>query len=526
MNLPLFGSQLIGFKTSRENEDCLYGVDPTTGKQLQPGFAIATHDEVDQAVRRAGDAFAKYSRLSGKVRARFLRRIADEIEALGQELIDRAVKETALPEARITGERGRTCGQLRMFADVAEEGSWVDARIEPADKDRRPLPRPDIRRMLVALGPVAVFGASNFPLAFSVAGGDTASALAAGCPVVVKAHPSHPGTSELIGRAVIKAAVGEGIPDGVFSMVHGLVEVGEWLVQHRGIKAVGFTGSLRAGRALFNLAASRAEPIPVFAEMGSVNPVFALPGAVEADVEGVAAGYAGSLLMGVGQFCTNPGILVGMAGDEFDQLVVSVAEKVRGADPGVMLNAGICDNYSKLVAERGKHDAVKIEGMGEGFAPGLATGVVFSTSAREFVSDQSLQAEVFGPAALVIRCLTSEEMLEVVGVLEGQLTGTILMSDSDSDLGAQVHNRLVDKVGRVIFNGYPTGVEVGDTMQHGGPYPATTDSRFTSVGRAAILRWARPVAWQSAPEAILPEELRDGNPRGIMRRVDSVYGRE
>ncbi|MFM9872373.1 MAG: aldehyde dehydrogenase (NADP(+)) [Fimbriimonadaceae bacterium] len=524
--IALLGSQLIGSRTSRDGDGNLHGIDPTTGKELQPAFVIATHDEVDRAVKKAVDVATKFARISGRVRARFLRRIADEIEALGSDLIERAVAETALPEMRIMGERGRTCAQLRMFADVAEEGSWVDARIDLAQPDRSPLPKPDIRRMLVGLGPVAVFGASNFPLAFSVGGGDTASALAAGCPVICKAHPSHPGTSEMVGRAIVKAAVGEGMPDGVFSLVQGGVEVGEWLVQHKGIKAVGFTGSLRGGRALYDMASRRAEPIPVFAEMGSVNPVFVLPGALSGKVDAVATGYATSLMMGVGQFCTNPGILVGIAGNDFDQLVASIADHVRGADPGVMLNRGICDHYSMMVTERGRHDAVKIEGMGNGSSSGLASGVVFSTSAGEFLVDQSLQAEVFGPAALIVRCLNHDEMLAVVGVLDGQLTGTIMMGEGDDELALQVHNRLVDKVGRVIFNGYPTGVEVCDAMQHGGPYPSTSDSRFTSVGRSAILRWARPVAWQGAPQGLLPEELRDGNPRGILRRVDSVYGRE
>lgn len=523
MNLPLFGSQLIGFKTSRDNEEFIYGVDPTTGKELQPGFAIASHGEVDRAVLRAEGAFPVYSRMSGTTRGRFLRRIAEELEALGDQLIARVMQETGLPEARIVGERGRTCAQLRMFAEVAEEGSWVDARIDLAQPDRLPLPKPDIRRMLVALGPVAIFGASNFPLAFSVAGGDTASALAAGCPVVVKAHPSHPGTSELVGRAIVKAAVGEGMPDGAFSLVHGGADVGEWLVSHRGVKAVGFTGSLKAGRALADLAAQRAEPIPVFSEMGSVNPVVVLPGAM-GDLEALASGYSASLLMGVGQFCTNPGVLIGVESEEFDQLVGMIAEKVASAEPGVMLNHGICNGYLQGVSERGKHQAVELKGMAAA-APGMASGVVFSTSGQDFMVDSSLQAELFGPAALVVRCSSAEELVEVVRDLEGQLTGTILMGDGDEELAGTVASALRDRVGRVIFNGYPTGVEVCDAMQHGGPYPATTDGRFTSVGRAAILRWARPVAWQGAPDWALPEELREGNPRGIWRRVDSVLGR-
>jgi len=520
------GSQLIGSKPSRQGTSAFWAVNPETGKEIHPEFISATETEVNQAVEKAVVVAQKFQAKSGKSRAAFLRRIADEIEALGDELIDRTVQETGLPAARITGERGRTCGQLRMFAEVAEEGSWVDARIDPELADRLPLPRPDLRRMLFPLGPVAVFGASNFPLAFSVAGGDTASALAAGCPVIAKAHPSHPGTSELVARAIIKAAVGEGMPDGVFSLVQGGKDVGTWLAKSDGVEAIGFTGSLVAGRALTDLASKRLKPIPVFAEMGSVNPVFVLPGAMAKDCEGVASGFANSLLLGVGQFCTNPGLLIGVMGDDFDQLVKDISEKVKGSPPGVMLNQGIAENFGKGVSDRAKLSNVSIEASAEAMRGCIGSGVVFSTSGAEFLVDQSLQAELFGPATLVVKCLDVDQLIQVVDSLEGQLTGTIFYEEEDSNFVGIIAPKLAKKVGRIIFNGYPTGVEVGSAMQHGGPYPATTDSRFTSVGTAAILRWARPITWQNAPAELLPPELQDGNPVGIWRQMNGVVGKD
>jgi len=522
----LMGSQLIGSKTSRAGTSGFFAVNPETSKELQPEFVNATEFEVNQAVEKAAAATTKFRNKSGKARAAFVRRIANEIEALGDELIERTVAETGLPPGRITGERGRTCGQLRMFADLAAEGSWVDARIDTALPDRQPLPRPDLRRLLTPLGPIAVFGASNFPLAFSVAGGDTASALAAGCPVVAKAHPSHPGTSELVGRAIIKAAVGEGMPDGVFSLVQGGKEVGAWLAKADGIEAIGFTGSLAAGRSLSEIAAKRLKPIPVFAEMGSVNPVVALPSAIQNDVDGLATGFANSLLMGVGQFCTNPGLLIGIMGEEFDQLVSLIAEKVKASPPGVMLNQGIAESFGEGVSIRAKHSKVSIEGSAEPIRGCLGSGVVFSTSGAEFLIDQSLQAELFGPATLVVSCQEFDQLVKVIGALEGQLTGTILHGEDDSPLLNTLAPKLSDKVGRIIFNGYPTGVEVCPAMHHGGPYPATTDSRFTSVGTAAILRWARPVTWQNAPAELLPPALHDGNPLGIWRQMNGVLGKD
>ncbi|QYK52912.1 MAG: aldehyde dehydrogenase (NADP(+)) [Fimbriimonadaceae bacterium] len=523
---PLLGSQLIGSKPSRKGDSAFRAVNPETGKDIHPEFMSATEEEVNQAVDKAVSISRKFQLKSGKSRAAFLRRIAEEIELLGEELIERAVQETGLPSARIAGERARTCGQLRMFADVAEEGSWVDARIELELPDRQPVPRPDLRRMLFPLGPIAVFGASNFPLAFSVAGGDTASAFAAGCPVIAKAHPSHPGTSELVGRAIVKAAVGEGMPDGVFSLLQGGKEVGAWLAKADGIEAIGFTGSLAAGRALSDLASKRLKPIPVFAEMGSVNPVFVLPGAMAKECEEIATGFANSLLMGVGQFCTNPGLLIGVMGDDFDQLVKSVAQKVKGSAPGVMLNQGIAESYGKGVADRSKLSNIQIEASAEAMRGCIGSGVVFSTSGAEFLVDQSLQAELFGPATLVVKCNDLDQLVQVVDALEGQLTGTIFHGGEDSNYVETLAPKLAKKVGRIIFNGYPTGVEVGSAMQHGGPYPATTDSRFTSVGTAAILRWARPITWQNAPEELLPPELQNDNPHGIWRQTNGVLGKD
>lgn len=524
--MQYLGSQFIGFKTSKEGTDTYCAVNPANEEEMSPSFTVATESEIDDAVFAAAKAFDKYRAKTPAERAEFLNRIADEIEALGDELIERASTETGLPVGRITGERGRTCGQLRLFATVVEEGSWVDARIDTAIPDREPVPKPDIRRMLMPIGPVAVFGASNFPLAFSTAGGDTASALATGNTVVVKAHPAHPGTSEMVARAIIKAAVATGMPDGVFSMVHGFAEAGAHLVKHPMLEAVGFTGSFKAGRALFDLANDRPKPIPVFAEMGSINPIFVMPGAL-AKVDSLADGFVGSVTMGCGQFCTNPGLVVGIEGDDLDAFVSAVSERMSATEPGVMLTPGIQKSYQDSATALKEHKAVKVEAE----APSQngvmrASGVVFSTSAAKFMDDPELHAEVFGPATLVVRCVSFEQMLEVARALEGQLTATIQMEDSDSSSSQLLLGALEKKVGRVIVNGFPTGVEVCPSMQHGGPYPASTDSRFTSVGTAALYRFVRPVSYQGMPTGLLPAELLDENPRKVWRLVNGVRTRK
>ncbi len=523
--MDLHGFNFIGNAVSSEATADIYATNPATGATLAPAFHAATNAEVDRALVLADMAFPVYRGLKAEQRAMFLERIADEILALGDALLHRANEETGLPLARLTGERGRTINQLKMFAALVREGSWVDARIDRAMPDRQPAPRPDLRRMLIALGPVAVFGASNFPFAFSVAGGDTASALAAGCPVVVKAHPAHPGTSEMTAQAVLKAARESGMPEGVFSLLHGLRDTGVALVQHPLLQAVGFTGSLGAGRALFNAACARPRPIPVYAEMGSVNPVFVLPGALAERGAKIAEGLATSVTMGVGQFCTNPGLVVGLENDALQTFVAQSAEKIAQTPPGHMLYAGISDAFGqgigKLQATSGVRQAsatVEVEETGHA----QAGAALFTTDAPTFLNTPHLADEVFGPSTLLVSCGTVGEMETVARSLEGQLTATIHGTPLDLHTYKTLIAILETRAGRLLFNGFPTGVEVCAAMQHGGPYPATTDTRTTSVGTAAIFRFARPVCYQDFPAEVLPAELQDANPRSIWRLVDNV----
>jgi NADP-dependent aldehyde dehydrogenase len=417
-----------------------------------------------------------------------------------------------------------------MFAGVVREGSWVDARIDRADPARKPIPKPDLRRLLIPIGPAAVFGASNFPLAFSVAGGDTASALAAGCTVVVKAHPAHPGTSELVARAVLDAAAASDMPDGVFSLLHGIRnETGLRLVRHPLVKAVGFTGSLRGGRALFDAAAARPEPIPVYAEMGSANPVFVLPGALRDRAEALADGLHQSVTLGVGQFCTNPGLVVGVADAGLVKLLDRLAGLIQSTPPGTMLHEGIRQGYERGARRLGEVHGVAVVARSSSAPEARRTeapALVFATEARTFLGAPELEEEVFGPSTLVVRCGAREELEEVARRLHGHLTATI--HGTPEDLAE--HHRLVaileTKVGRLLFNGFPTGVEVCHATQHGGPYPATTDARSTSVGTAAIGRFARPISYQGWPDEALPPELRSRNARGIWRLVDGQLTRE
>jgi NADP-dependent aldehyde dehydrogenase len=526
--VELLGTQLIGRTPSAEGGDTFAGVDPAAGAPLPPAYREATADEVDRAVCAAEDAFDAYRARTADERAAFLRAVAREIEALGDALLERARVETGLPAARLAGERARTVGQLALFAALVEEGSWVDARIDPALPGRAPAPRPDVRRMLVPLGPAVVFGASNFPLAFSVAGGDTASALAAGCPVVVKAHPAHPGTAELTARAVLRAAEATGMPDGVFSLLHGRrPETALRLVRHPLACAVGFTGSLRAGRALFDAAAARPAPIPVYAEMGSVNPVFLLPSAVERRGELLADGLAGSITLGTGQFCTNPGLVVARRTAALDRFLDRLGARVAGVAPGPMLYDGIRLAYDAGVDRLRAHPGVRVVAEA-GPAAGGAAGrpVLFATDAGTLREHPRLQEEVFGPSSLMVVADAPEELLAVARALEGQLTATVHGSEDELRQHAPLLRALERRAGRLIVNGYPTGVEVGHAMQHGGPYPATTDARSTSVGSAAVLRWARPVAYQDFPQSALPPELRDANPRRLWRTVDGVRTRD
>lgn len=483
-------------------------------------FDEASRGHVNRALDAAVHAFEPYRRLSADARAAFLDGIAAAIDA-SDDLIEAAHVETALPSQRLVGERGRTAGQLRLFATLVREGSWVDARIDRALPLRTPLPRPDIRRMLIPIGPVAVFGASNFPLAFSVAGGDTASALAAGCPVVVKGHPAHPATSEIAARAIVAAAHASGIPPGVFSLLHSTRnEIASALVQHPHVKAVGFTGSLRAGRALFDAAAARPEPIPVYAEMGSVNPVFVLPGALAERAAAIAEGLKDSVTLGVGQFCTNPGLTIGIGEERFDAFVHQLDALMRTAPAGTMLTPSICRSYEAGVLRLSGIAGVSATRSAAAIEEAQALPSLFVTDAAVFLRHHEVGEEVFGPSTVLVRCGSREQLESVARHLEGQLTATIHGTPADLEEYASLVSILEHKAGRLIVNGFPTGVEVCPSMQHGGPYPATADSRSTSVGTAAINRFARPVAYQNFPPLLLPVELQDANPRGIWRLLD------
>jgi 2,5-dioxopentanoate dehydrogenase len=499
-------------------------VDAADGRFTAAGtlahFEEATGAHVDAAAEAAAGAFDAYRAIPADARAAFLERIATAIES-NDELVTAAQAETALPLPRLAGERARTANQLRMFAALVREGSWVDARIDRALPARTPVPKPDIRRMLIPIGPVAVFGASNFPLAFSVAGGDTASALAAGCPVIVKAHPAHPATSEIAGRAIVDAASAAGMPAGVFSLLQSTRnDIARALVQHPHVKAVGFTGSLRAGRALFDAAADRPEPIPVYAEMGSVNPVFILPGALAERASAIAAGLKDSVTMGVGQFCTNPGLTIGVGDDRFDAFVHELEGLMGAAPSGTMLTPAICHSYEAGVRRLSGIDGVSMRRSSTPSQEAQALPSLFVTDGGAFLRHHEISEEVFGPSTVVVRCGSRDELEAVAGQLDGQLTATIHGTAADLEQYAWLISILEQKAGRLIVNSFPTGVEVCPSMQHGGPYPATTDSRSTSVGTAAIHRFARPVAYQNFPQSLLPSELQDANPRAIWRLLD------
>ncbi len=524
--MQLHGKNFVGGTLSAEGEDRFQARNPATGGLLEPHFHEARADEINRAAEMAALAFQERDNRSPDTTAELLEHIADELDSLGQALLDRAEAETGLPQGRLKMERARTTGQLRLFAEVVREGSWVDARIDQADLQRRPAPKPDLRRMLIPIGPVAIFGASNFPLAFSAAGGDTASALAAGNPVVVKAHPAHPGTSEMTAVAIQKALADTGFPDDWFSMVHGVqTEVGQILVRHPGIQAVGFTGSLSGGRALFDTAASREVPIPVYAEMGAVNPVFLLPGALAQGAEEIAAGLYGSITLGSGQFCTNPGLVIALAGENLDRFLAKLSECFAAGSPCTMLHGGILESYECGIEDLSAKPAVNLVAHSSPKPDAdktQAATALFVTDAEDFVNDPEMAGEVFGPSTLVVRCETADQMLELACGLPGQLTATFHAGEADGSLLDPLRSIMEAKAGRLLFGGFPTGVEVGAAMHHGGPYPATSDSRSTSVGTAALLRFARPICYQDWPQDGLPPELQDRNSRGIMRQVGGV----
>ncbi len=520
MTLKLTAAHLIAGQPSRSDSTTFTSTNPRTREPGTLAFPNATAHEIDTAVRHAVAAFEQSRHFSAGQLAAFLDRVAGEIEKLGDQLIETADTETGLGRARLQGELGRTTGQLRKFGALLREGSYVEAIIDTA--------RPDIRRMLFPIGPVAVFSASNFPFAFSVAGGDTASAFAAGCPVIVKAHPNHPATSELFAHAINRAITASGFPPGFFSLLQGdQIDVGQTLVKHPGITAVAFTGSLRGGRALFDTAAQRPTPIPVYAEMGSINPVIVLPGALSERGQQIADGFVQSVTLGAGQFCTNPGLLFLVDGPEAEAFVAAVTARMAEAAPGVLLYAGIEQNLARAVEHTLSQPAVErltgghvVEGPAYCYA-----NTVMQTTAAAFRANPDLQQEHFGPVTLIVRCKSHAELLDTLDALHGNLAAAVHASTHELETAAPLFDRLREKAGRLIWNGFPTGVEVVHAMQHGGPYPATTAPATTSVGMMAIKRFLRPVAFQDLPDALLPDALKDANPLGIWRKVDEQFTR-
>ncbi|GAA4272934.1 aldehyde dehydrogenase (NADP(+)) [Aquimarina gracilis] len=516
------GKNHIGNRLSAKGKKTYKTFNPKLNLENEPLFYEASREEIEEAVDLASEAFKAYRKVSGKQKAEFLNTIADEILALDDVLIETYISETGLPNGRAKGERGRTIGQLRAFADLVAEGSWVDATIDTADPDRTPIPKQDIRKMLIPLGPVVVFGASNFPLAYSTAGGDTAAALAAGCPVIVKSHPMHAGTGELVASAIQRAIQKTGMPGGVFSNLNSAgIEVGVQLVQHEKIKAVGFTGSIRGGRALFDLAAKRPEPIPVFAEMGSINPVILLPKATKSKGTELAKTYANSITLGTGQFCTNPGLILGIKGRDLDSFITTLSQEIIKIEPSCMLHPNIVGNYeqNKTAALQQNGLDVTAEYQGD-LAVNYARQTVTKVEGQTFLKNTTLHQEVFGPFSMVVQCDNVQQLEEIISNLDGQLTGTLLSEGDEASAYNSLIETLKNRVGRIIFNGVPTGVEVCPSMLHGGPYPASTDSRFTAVGIHSIKRWVRPFSYQSWPNNLLPDELKNENPLDISRLVN------
>ncbi len=521
------GQNYIGNTLSAQGNTTYKTFNPQLNEENTSVFTEATPEEIETAASLAAKAYLEYRNKTGEEKAVFLNAIADEIEALGDDLIKTYQAETGLPEGRAKGERGRTLGQLRTFANYVKEGSWVEASIDQAQPERQPMPRVDLRKMLVPIGPIVVFGASNFPLAYSTAGGDTAAALAAGCPVVVKSHPMHAGTGELVASAIVKAAEKTGMPNGVFSNINSSgIEVGQKLVTHPKIKGVGFTGSIKGGRAIYNLAATRPEPIPVFAEMGSINPVVLLPKALESNARDWAKTYAGSITLGTGQFCTNPGLLLGVKGEALTQFTNTLAEEIVKIEPSCMLHPNIAKAYTANKAKAIEQPQLNVvANYAEATKPNYAKSTVSKVKGSDFLENETLHEEVFGPFSLIVECEDTSELETVIDNLEGQLTGTIIANDVELSANTNIVLALQNRVGRIIFNGVPTGVEVCASMQHGGPYPASTDSRFTAVGVNSIKRWARPFSFQSWPKALLPDALKDDNPLNLLRAIDTVKTR-
>lgn len=513
------GHNFVAGQRSAQSSIVLKSYNATTGEALSYDFYQATEQEVNQACEAANEAFKTYRHTSPEQRARFLEAIADELDALGTDFLDIISQETALPLARLQGERGRTSGQMRLFAQVLRRGDFLGARIDTALPDRQPLPRVDLRQLKIGVGPIAVFGASNFPLAFSTAGGDTASALAAGCPVVVKAHSGHMATADQVAQAIERAVAKTNMPKGVFNMVYGN-GVGATLVQHPLIKAVGFTGSLKGGRALCDMAAERPQPIPVFAEMSSINPMLMLPEALKNRGDKIAQELADSVVMGCGQFCTNPGLIIGIQSPEYAQFIEKLTEIMNGKPAQTMLNAGTLKSYTSGLSHLQEHAGIQ-HLAGQAQQSNQAQPQLFKAGVELLLAgDQLLQEEIFGPTTIVIEVADQAELIQALSSMNGQLTASLIADDQDLTIFADVVPVLEEKAGRLLLNGYPTGVEVSDAMVHGGPYPATSDARGTSVGTLAIERYLRPVCYQNYPQALLPDALKDHNPLGIMRLIN------
>jgi len=525
--MELHGLSLIGFSRGTPGGAVFRGFDPVSAKELEPGFHSASAAEWEAAVQLASAAAPAWTKISGADRNRFLRLVADKLDAHAAILAARAVQETGLPLARCTGEVARTTGQLRLYGETAARGDWLDARIETALPERKPLPKPDHRSMLRPLGPVVVFGSSNFPFAYSVAGGDTASAFAAGCPVIVKAHPAHPGTGELTGRLIVEAVKECGLPDGTFSLLFDAgFEVGQALVKHPLVKAVGFTGSLKGGRMLVDLAGARPEPIPVYAEMGSINPVFILPGALAERSAAIVDGLHASATAGVGQFCTNPGLIVLQRSAASEEFLKTLTAKLSATLEGAMLTPDIRKSFGSNTAARAKVPGVKVIVEAKATTACGAAPVWFETEAGTFLKNRGLSEEIFGPSSLVISCRDGAEMREVARQLEGSLTATLHAGASEAAGQGDLLALLSAKAGRVILNSYPTGLEVSPAIVHGGPYPSTSDGgRSTSVGTRALNRWARLVCYQNFTDSLLPPELQNANPLGLLRLVNGEYQR-
>ncbi|PTY35640.1 2,5-dioxovalerate dehydrogenase [Saccharospirillum sp. MSK14-1] len=523
--MSITGKQLIGGNWQAGDAGSYQAVNPATGESIGPELSFASEEQVRAATAAAAEAAPVFATTSLEDRAAFLDACAEEIMALGDALLERVSLETGYPLARAENERGRTCNQLKMFAGVVRAGDFLDVRIDSALPERTP-PRPDLRFVKQALGPIAVFGSSNFPLAFSAGGGDTASALAAGCPVIVKSHNSHPGSGELVAQALAKAAEKCAMPAGVINFLAGEGNaIGAQLVTDAKVKAVGFTGSYRGGSALQQLASNRPDPIPFFGEMGSINPLVVLPEALRADAENIASGFVGSLTLGTGQFCVNPGLVFGIAGDELETFINATAQALNDQPAGVMLNQGVAGAYQKGADTLAQQSGVKQ--VAAGAEPGAqgycGQARLYRVSAQDFLANLALQEEVFGPTSLVVVCDNAAQLTEVTNALSGQLTGTLHGTDAELGQHASLIRALEQRVGRLVFNGFPTGVEVCEAMMHGGPHPASSDTRFTSVGTAAIDRWLRPVCYQNSPAGVLPPALQDANPWQLRRRVDGQW---